>query len=251
MKHLIQSLLLAVTIFSCKTVSAQKNKTTVTFPAKDKVTITADIYMTDNNNAPFIILFHQAMFSRGEYLEIAPELNKSGFNCMAVDQRSGLKVNGIANQTRKDAKSKGESTKYTDAFPDLEAALSYVKKEYSPKEIIVWGSSYSSSLVFILAAKHPEISAVLSFSPGEYFKFENKSISDWAKDVKCPVFVTSSKKEAPDCSVIFKNAPNKKNIQFIPETSGFHGSKALWSSKPGHTEYWSAVSHFLNTFATN
>lgn len=248
MKNLKKFLFLSIIVFFIETVSAQNNKTTVHFPSKDNVTITGDIYLTDNLKAPFIILFHQAMFSRGEYLEIAPILNSWGFNCMAIDQRSGMKINGVMNETHKNAKSKGKSTKYTDAYPDLEAALSYVKKEYSPEKLIIWGSSYSSSLVFVLAAKHPEIKGVLSFSPGEYFKFENKTISDWAKDVKCPVFVTSSKKEAKDCSIIFNNSPNNRNVQFIPEVSGFHGSKALWKSKTGNEKYREAVKLFLTIF---
>lgn len=248
MKLFSKTVLFILIILSGNILSAQNTKKTITFKAIDDVNVTADLYLTNNLNAPFIILFHQAMFSRGEYLEIAPKLNILGFNCMAVDQRSGLKVNGIINQTHKDAKSKGKSTKYPDTYPDLEAALNFVKKEYAPKTLIVWGSSYSSSLVFILAAKHPEIAGLLSFSSGEYFKFENKTISDWAKEVNCPVFVTSSKKEAKECYVIFKNAGNEKNIQFIPEVSGFHGSKALWESKSGNETYWFAVKHFLSNF---
>ncbi|MCD6556474.1 MAG: alpha/beta hydrolase [Bacteroidales bacterium] len=247
MKNIILLNFVFLLLLSSCNSNAQQVKS-INFPADDGVTVTADLYLTKNLNAQFIILFHQAMFSRGEYLEIAPKLNELGFNCMAVDQRSGLKVNGIINETHKDAKSKGKSTKYTDAFPDLEAALTYVKKNYSPDKLIVWGSSYSSSLVFIFAAKHPEIDAVLSFSPGEYFKFENKRIADWTKDVKCPVFVTSSKKEAKDCSLIFKESKNKISTQFIPEVSGFHGSKALWKSKSGNESYWFAVTQFLSNF---
>ncbi len=227
--------------------SYSQNKTKVTFKSKDNVQITADIYLTENINAPFILLFHQAWFSRGEYIETAPKLNELGFNCIAIDQRSGKKVNGINNQTCKDAQSKGMKIKYPDAYPDLEASLEYIKKNYNPKKIIVLGSSYSSSLVFILAAKHKEINAVLSFSPGEYFEFKNKKISDWAKEVECPVFITSSKKEASECSKIFKNTKNINSIQFIPNGKGFHGSKALWEKKEGNKEYWLAIKSFLKT----
>ena len=159
-----------------------------------------------------------------------------------------MKVNGVKNQTHKDAKKKDKKTKYPNAFPDLEATLAYVSKTYSPSKTIVWGSSYSSSLVFILAAKHKEIDAVLSFSPGEYFEFEDKKIEDWAAQVDCPVFVTSSRKEGEDCGVIFKKASNENNVQYIPEVSGFHGSKALWEEKKGHEGYWDAVGTFLQRF---
>lgn len=250
MKHLIKLSLLLIIISSFKITISQNTKKTITLKTKDDVLVTADIYLTEKKDAPFILLFHQAMFSRGEYIEIAPKLNKLGFNCIAIDQRSGRKVNGITNETCKDAKSKGLKTKYEDAYPDLEATLEYTKKTFSPKKIIVWGSSYSSSLVFILAAKHKEISGLLSFSPGEYFTFENKKIANWAKEVECPIFVTSSKKEAKEASLIFKNANNKSSIQFIPKNKGFHGSKALWEKKEGHEEYWIAIESFLSNFNT-
>jgi len=248
MKYLINFSFLIIIILSSEVAYTQNKKDSLTFITKDNVVITADIYLTEKEDAPFILLFHQAMFSRGEYIEIAPKLNELGFNCIAIDQRSGKKVNDVTNETCKDAKSKGLKTKYPDAFPDLEATVNYVKQTYSPKKIIIWGSSYSSSLVFILAAKHKEITALLSFSPGEYFIYENKKITDWAKEVKCPVFVTSSKKEAEECSIIFKNANNKSSIQFIPKSKGFHGSKALWERKEGNEDYWKAVKSFLKQF---
>ncbi|WP_424352380.1 hypothetical protein, partial [Lutimonas sp.] len=67
---------------------------TINFKASDGVTVTADLYMPHKTSAPFILLYHQAGYSRGEYLSIAPQLNAMGFNCLAVDQRSGDKVNG-------------------------------------------------------------------------------------------------------------------------------------------------------------
>ena len=248
MTHYIKYIFLLISTLSFQTAYTQNEKEPITFLTEDNVTVTADMYLTKNIDAPFIILFHQATFSRGEYLEIAPILNDLGFNCMSVDQRSGLQVNGISNQTHKDAKQKGKNTKYKDAYPDLEAAVEYVKEKYSPEKLIVWGSSYSSSLVFILAAKHKEIDAVLAFSPGEYFKFEDKTIAEWAKDVECPVFITSSRKEGKECSVIFKNLSNKNSIQYIPAFSGNHGSKALWKKNKGHNSYQEKVNSFLKPF---
>lgn len=248
MKYLIKYGLILFVILSFKTASSQNNKESITFLSNDNVLVTADAYLTTNPEAPFIILFHQATFSRGEYIEIAPLLNDLGFNCLAIDQRSGMQVNGLTNQTHKDAKSKGKAVKYKDAYPDLEAAVIFVKEKYSPKNLIVWGSSYSSSLVFILAAKHKEIKAVLAFSPGEYFKFENKTIAEWAKEVSCPVFITSSRKEGKACSVIFKNLSNKNSVQYIPAFSGNHGSKALWKKNTGYKSYREEVKNFLKQF---
>ena len=37
----------------------------------------------------FIVMFHQAGWSRGEYREIAPKLVAKGYRVLAVDQRAG------------------------------------------------------------------------------------------------------------------------------------------------------------------
>lgn len=219
---------------------------TVTFPTTDNLTVTADLYWTGDATKPFIILFHQARYSRGEYLEIAPKLNALGYNCLAVDQRSGSAANGITNETAKAAKAAGLSTNYPDAYPDLEAALAYVVATYAPNRLIVWGSSYSSSLVLVLASEHPdEISAVLSFSPGEYFKLDDKKIADYAKNITQPVFITSAKSEEKDWRPIADQITSAGSVFFVPQASGQHGSSTLNNNVSGHEEYWAAVEQFL------
>ena len=102
---------------------------TITFDAKDGLSVTADLYKTADESAPYIILFHQAYSSRGEYKTIAPRLNSLGFNCLAVDQRSGLYCKGVKNQTAAKAGKLGLDRKYIHALPDLRASLSYVRDE--------------------------------------------------------------------------------------------------------------------------
>lgn len=60
----------------------------VEFPSLDSLTITAHLYQIDETS-PFILLCHQARFNKFEYSGIAEKLNEMGFNCMAIDQRSG------------------------------------------------------------------------------------------------------------------------------------------------------------------
>ena len=219
---------------------------TVTFPTTDNLTVTADLYWTGDATKPFIILFHQARYSRGEYLEIAPKLNALGYNCLAVDQRSGNAANGVTNETAKAAKAAGLSTNYPDAYADLEAALSYVVSTYAPEKLLVWGSSYSSSLVLILASEHPdEISAALSFSPGEYFKLDDKMVAEYAKNITQPVFITSAKSEEKDWRPIADQITSAGSTFFVPQASGMHGSSTLNDNVSGHEEYWSAVESFL------
>ena len=221
---------------------------TITFPSEDSLTITADLYVK-HEKAPFIVLFHQAGWSRGEYKEIAPKLNDLGFNCMAVDQRSGGSINDVVNETAKLAAKKKLSDTYVDALPDMLAVIKYVKKNYSPQTLIGWGSSYSSALILKLAGDYPDlVDAVLSFSPGEYFEKSGKT-SDWitgsAKNIECPVFITSAKGEKQRWTSIYNAIKSGKKEMFVPETEGNHGSRALWKKFEDSKEYWKAVEKFL------
>ena len=84
--------------------TATSSFTQVEFPAADELMITGDLYLAhEDKSTPFIVLCHQANWSRGEYREIAPKLNELGFNCLAIDQRSGKSVNDIDNLSVKKA----------------------------------------------------------------------------------------------------------------------------------------------------
>lgn len=220
---------------------------TIDLKSTDGLIIKADIYESESQKDPIILLYHQAGYSRGEYRPIAPKLNEMGFTCIAIDQRSGKEVNGVNNETFEQAINKGIGTDYLDAYPDLEAALMYAKNNYSSRKIIIWGSSYSASLVFILGAKYKNyISGIVSFSPGEYFEYENMQIKEYAKEANCPVFVSSAKNEYILWKEIFENISNSDKVSYIPESEGIHGSRALWEVNEGHEECWNAIKDFLN-----
>jgi alpha-beta hydrolase superfamily lysophospholipase len=220
---------------------------TITFPSKDGLTITADLYQAHKETAPFILLFHQAGWSRGEYREIAPKLVQLGFNCMAVDQRSGEGVNQVANETVKQA---GKSGTYLDALQDMEASVQYVNGRYAKGKLILWGSSYSASLALVVAAQEPSrVHAVLAFAPGEYFEKLGQSgsfIKEKASQIKAPVFITSAKSEKDAWFSIYQAIPSEKKTYFLPDHEGRHGSSALWASVKGHEDYWKAVEVFLS-----
>ncbi len=223
-----------------------QNFKTITFASKDNLLITADLYMTSNEKAPLIILFHQAGFSRGEYQEIAPKLNALGFNCLATDQRSGREVNGVENKTAQEAQKLGLPVEYINAFPDLQATLEYVVNNFPSEKIIIWGSSYSAALNFVLGSKYKEkIHKILAFSPGEYFTFENRMIQDFAAEIDCPVFITSAKGEHESWKGIFERLKDTNKQFYLPETEGFHGSRALWEQNQGNEKVWEAVKTFL------
>jgi len=221
---------------------------TITFPASDGVTITADLYMSHTDTkTPFIVLFHQAASSRGEYREIAPKLNKLGFNAMAIDQRSGDGMNDVDNDTVMDALEKDKEIQYLDALVDLKSALSYVKEQYAKGKVMGWGSSYSAALILKVAGDDPTIvDGVVAFSPGEYFT-PRVVVKDSAKHITVPTFITSTRKEQKKTKPIFDVISSKKTY-FLPKTEGDHGSKALWKKFKEHQAYWNGVEEFLKQF---
>lgn len=223
---------------------------TITFPSKDGLIITADTYFSDNKKRPLIVLFHQAGWSRGEYIETAPKLNELGFNTIAVDLRSGNKINGVQNQTAKLARKAGKGVTYLDALQDIESALRYARTLVDKDtKIIAWGSSYSAALVLQIAGEKTElVDAVISFSPGEYFKKLGKP-ADWiaqsARFIRAPVFISSAKLEKRRWQAIFDVIKTKKQ-SFVPkDTKGYHGSRALWEKFNDSAAYWTALRQFL------
>ena len=254
MRSVLGMLILAGALTSCAADAAADGQRfkEVDFPTTGGIEARADLYSPRKKATALIILFHQAGWSRGEYREIAPKLVKQGYQVMAVDQRSGKAVNGVPNHTHRRAKRRKMATGYHDAYADLEAALRYATKVLKPQDIIVWGSSYSASLVFRLAAEHPdEVDAVLAFSPGEYFRKGHGPvyIQSFARRVQDPVFITSSKSERDSTKPIFDAVPVEQKILFTPASLGRHGSRALWEKWNDSDVYWTAVNGFLEVYA--
>ncbi len=235
--------------YSGKKVDSPK---TVTFKASDGLTVTADVYMPYDKKAPMILLCHRAKWSRGEYREIAPKLNLLGFNCVAIDQRSGQAINGVENETAKLALSKGKQNRFIDAMPDIQAGIDYVTKNYVQGKFILWGSSYSSSLVITMFAQNADkVNGVISFSPGEYFGSMGRSerwVSFMADGVEVPTFISCQPSEKTKVEEIFDNIASEDKTLFVPETPSKHGSQALYSDSDAQKETWDALKNFLNKF---
>lgn len=217
---------------------------TITFPSKDGLTITADLYETSSSD-PYMVCFHQAHSSRGEYKEIAPKLNKLGYNCLAVDLRSGKEVNYVVNRTAELALQQSLSVNYFDAIPDMQAAIEWAcNKSHQP--VIVMGSSYSASLSLLLALKNPQIRAVISFSPGEYFG-KPHFIEDTIANIAIPIFAASTADEFKYVEQLFSKVNKYYLTLFSPSKhKGEHGSSALLSTNPSKDEYWLALLLFIN-----
>jgi len=215
----------------------------IQFPSKDSLPITADLYQKDGNK-DFILLCHQAGFSRGEYIHTAPKLLAMGFNCLATDQRAGRKANDIFNETFKAAVARKMNVRYTDAKQDIEAAIDKAYELNNNQPIILVGSSYSAALALYLG-NTDKVKAVAAFSPGEYIR--GFKIGHAAKLLRKPVFVTCAKKEIDGVEQLLSQMGKEKLTFYQPSEKGIHGSRALWDSTEGHEGYWQAFADWLRT----
>jgi dienelactone hydrolase len=202
------------------------------------------LYYEAANPKALILLFHQAGSSKEEYATIAPRLLKAGFSALAIDQRAGDGMFG----TNETAKAFDREVRYREARPDLQAALDWAQQQKLP--IILWGSSYSSALIFPLAADDPQgIVALLAFSPGEYFDGDPPVRAAAAK-LNIPVLIASTGEREetgyadPIMAAVRKTA---NNVRLIPEHA-VHGSSMLIAKRnpDGAEANWRAVMAFLN-----
>jgi len=232
--------LIVIFLFSFGILDAQEK---VTFFAEDGLKITADLYETSTSK-PFILLLHQAGYSRGEYRQIANKIIKFGYNCLAVDLRSGGEVNYIQNHTALLAVQQGYSADFLSSEKDIKAAIKWVKNR-SNEPVILFGSSFSASLSLLIAKNNPNVKAVIAFSPGEFFT-PGISVQSEIQDLKKPVFVASSHRENPYIDTLLSFVPSTNKTIFAPKTGGEHGSKSLWSNNPNSQEYWLALTMFFS-----
>jgi dienelactone hydrolase len=213
--------------------------------AADGTTVYGAYYKAENPKA-VILLFHQAGSSKEEYATIAPRLVQAGYSALAIDQRSGGNLFG----TNETAAKLGRKAIYSDAEQDMVAAVKWAQPVGVP--VILWGSSYSASLVFSVANTYPGVvKAILAFSPGEYFP-DKHSTYRAAQTLNVPAFVTSSSdaEEVAAAKALVDAVPGGKAEQYVPAV-GVHGSSTLIAAKDpkGAEANWKPVMAFLKKVA--
>ena len=220
----------------------RSGSTEVEFKAADGGKAFGDLYKGPAGTKAVILMFHQAGASSAEYVDIAPRVAKLGFDCLAIDQRSGGVMFGALNRALKEHP--GPQT-YQTAYLDIEGAYNWAGAEHY-QTIIAWGSSYSASLALRLAAEKADIKAVMSFSPGEYFD-QKGLVAGWASGVKVPTLMAFTQEEAQDGTSLFSALPSSTKNVMASFPMGKHGSSTL-KSRDGE-QYWTAVEAFLKPFA--
>ena len=217
--------------------------------AADGVRVHAELWPAPGPKPPLVVAFHQAGSSSAEYAPLAPRLVQAGFSVLAVDQRSGGDAFGGRNRT---AAAFTNELAYEAALPDLEAALAWAKGRAGGAPVIVWGSSYSAALVFLLAAKHPaDVAAVVAYSPAEYLD-DKKAVRAAAAKVEVPVYIdqASSADEIDASAAILRAVKGKVKTQTVSKSPSVHGSATLRAdaNPKGAEAHWAAVLKFLARF---
>ena len=210
--------------------------------AADGLEISADLYETGNKKDPLLLLFHQAHSSRGEYGVIAPRLVKAGFNCLAIDQRSGAAWSGIRNETAARAETADLDRAYIDARPDLDRAVSWARELGFSGKLAVVGSSYSSALVIFVGAETEGLSAVVSFSPGDYLP-PRGSIFEAGKKLTLPTLILCPPREERQATEVFEHIASEAKFLYV-QPDGVHGASTLYRSKSAE-QAWSKLLAFL------
>lgn len=220
---------------ACQTVATPTfSETDIQTVSEDGVQIHGYAFGSElNSDAPLILLFHQGgSNARGEYSDLAPWLQEAGYRTLAWDLRSGGEWYGGSNQT-KAGLNEGVASGFCDAYPDMEAALSYAHERDPDGPIIIWGSSYSAALVFQLAAKHPDkVDALLAFSPASGDPLEGCRAKLWAGQVSVPALGVSPTTEMEREPVQEQRAIlEAAGIDYRVVENGIHGSSMLLDAR--------------------
>ncbi len=214
----------------------------VTFDATDGLVVSADLFEA-SANGPSFILSHQAGFNRTENTEAAVELMSRGYNVLTTDQRSGGTRNGADNETADRAEAEGFPSSFLDAEQDIIAAIDFMVDRYD-QQVILLGSSYSSSLALKIANENDHVQAVLAFSPGEYFG-SALNLESSITGLDKPTFITSARGEASQVQPFVDVIDPSIVTHFVPQASGSHGAVVLSSDNSASEEYWTALNAFL------
>jgi len=234
-----------------KNPSDDKNYTAISFITPDSINIFGELYENDKTE-DVILLFHQGgSNTRGEYRTIIPELLKTGVNILAIDQRVGGQIYGSYNRTIANipGNSFNNNYGYCDAYNNLEGALDFIMSNDFTGKRILWGSSYSASLVMKLASERPnDVNGVLAFSPAAGKVMEGCNPEEYIEKISIPLIILKppNEMESERSKAQFELA-EKYNHQTYAAEYGVHGSSMLVASRVGNdvSKNWEVVLDFL------
>ena len=130
---------------------------TVTFSTRDRVQITASLFLPDKHPAPAVVLLHMMTRSRHDWDAAAQKLVDAGIAALSVDFRR-------AGQPQTDAKGGDD---LADLVLDVEAARAYLtaRPEIAPGRIGIAGASVGANVAVIAAGNDASVRSLALLSP--------------------------------------------------------------------------------------
>lgn len=227
----------------------------VKFESLDKLLVTADLYDAGDKGKPVIVLMHQSGSSRGEYRQIAPELVRQGFNCLAVDLRIGrqdrwnkienetAKRNGTAEKLAKSERGEGPRPRGSEALIDAQAATKWLRAQGYSDSLVLWGSSFSANLAIKIATESEDVAVAVSFSPGEYNNEKPDEMRTMVKALKQPIYIAGGFDEHDLINPIYEAIPHANKMSHISK-KGHQGSSILLEDASA----WEPLKQFLKRY---
>lgn len=142
-----------------------------------------------------------------------------GYNCMAIDQRSGGKINGVDNQTLIEALKASKDTGYPAAEQDIVAAVEYARKKIAKGKSFYGEARIPRPSPLSSPRKIRASSTPSSASPGGVFRriraFEELGARA-RRATHGPVLVMGAANERQQEEMIFDAIADSRKELFVP-----------------------------------
>ena len=203
---------------------------TVSINSPDGVVLVGTYYEAEKPGTPAILLVHQWQSDRHSWDDFAKEMQRDGFNVLAIDGR------GFGESTKKTDGSSVAAGRSDDdvkgMLGDVDAAFNFLSKQKNvdPKRVGIIGASYGSSLAIIYAADHPNVAAVALMSPGTNYFGNMQTEPAVAKYGDRPLFMTAAEDDPDSFNSVTKlnestGEPRRAVVVTVPK--GGHGTALL------------------------
>jgi alpha-beta hydrolase superfamily lysophospholipase len=152
----------------------------VTLTARDSVRTVSSWYAR-NDDAPVVILLHNAGTSSANFRPLIMPMYRAGFQVLAMDLRGHGRSRDLDPEVYEAMRNR-DTRAYIAMQNDVEAAIDWLQnvKGFEPERIAFVGGQFGSTLAIQAMARHPRLGAVVALSPSRnYFRVD---IMDFMKD---------------------------------------------------------------------
>ncbi|MBI1972452.1 alpha/beta fold hydrolase [Candidatus Woesearchaeota archaeon] len=157
----------------------------VKITTEDQVVLAATLYETISEKA--VILLHMLGNNRQSWKELAPLLQKNGYNVLALDLRGHGQ--SLEKNKQKISYINFAEPDFQDMLKDIKAAKEFLQKQ-GASEISIVGASIGANLAIIYAAQDKDIQKIVALSPG--LNFKGLKPQEPAKKLTIPIFLVAA-----------------------------------------------------------